>query len=232
MNRSHQWLMAAGASVLVLTNVVVLAGVALNRRQPPESVLALTEREFGPQWSWMWRDDENSGLGLRLLYRVETAQDSGSPSYDPFGPVAWLDEKRLAALGFRDTDYSRDLGRDVLLVMELDGPAHARVLRAAPDQETRQREEQKASRLFIVDAGLDQNTLRQRYPDRTRYAIVHGNIRPYQMRNRKVYGSVTAVRCETINVPLQFRGEIKKTFDIKVAFGSRLEPWILSAGAL
>jgi len=252
MNRSHRWLIAAGACVLALTNAVVLVGVASNRRQPPDSVLELTQRELGTQWSWMWRDDENSGLSLRLEYRFETARDSGL-SYGAFGPPAWLDRDKLASLGFdvmrppsadADTHYDRMLGRDVLLVLELDGPAYARALQAARDrlghrenehdaQEDLKREEQEASRLFIVDAGLDQTALRQRYPDRAHYAIVKGTIRPYVRRDRtsaKLYGSVTAVHCETINVPLQFRGTVAKPFVLDVAFGSRLEPWIISAG--
>jgi hypothetical protein len=161
------------------------------------------------------------------------------------------------------------LGRDVLLVLELDGPVHARALQAARDllalgehdiaanperkesaerlrnaQRAVQREEHAASRLFIVDAGLDQTALRQRYPDRTHYAIVNGNVRPYVMRDRtsaRLYGAVTAVRCESINVPLQFRetvphdrpagAENEHPFILEVAFGTRLEPWIVAGHA-
>jgi hypothetical protein len=218
---------------------------------------------------------------------ADTGEEEAFSRYGTFGPVPWLDRDKLAALGFdvatpltvadRDIHYNRMLGRDVLLVLELDGPVHARALQAARDllayrereiadnpehqgsaqrlqsaQEALQSEEREASRLFIVDAGLDQTTLRQRYPDRTHYAIVHGNIRPYVMRDGtsgKLYGDVTAVRCESINVPLQFRAavpldrttkpiamglaraETKHPFSMQVAFGSHLEPWIVSAHA-
>ena len=40
-------------------------------------------------------------------------------------------------------------------------------------------EQGEASRLFIVDAGLDLAALRQRYPERQRYAIVKGRVRPW-----------------------------------------------------
>ena len=294
MTRSHTWLIAAGALVLTLTNAVVLVGIASNRRQPPDSVLTLTERELGPQWSWMWREGENSGLSLRLQYRVESARNSRLAeigeaetfsSYGNFGPIAWLDRDKLAALGFdvstpptfpdRDTDYDRMLGRDVLLVLELDGPVHTRALQAARDllahrereiagnpelqgsaqrlqsaQQALQREEHEASRLFIVDAGLNQTALRQRYADRTHYAIVHGTVRPFVMRggaSARLYGTVTAVRCDNINIPLQFRTTVpvdrptsviamvtpraknKHPFAVQVAFGSHLEPWVVSA---
>jgi hypothetical protein len=128
MNRSHTRLIAAGALVLALTNAVVLVGVASKRRQPPDSVLTLTERELGPQWSWMWREGENSGSSLRLQYRVESgrnlrlAQIGEEETFSPyanFGPIAWLDREKLAALGFDvstpptfadgDTHYDRML---------------------------------------------------------------------------------------------------------------------------
>ena len=296
MNRSHVWLIAAGAFVLALTNAVVLMGVASNRRQPPDSLLTLTERELGQQWSWMWREGENSGSSLRLQYRVESVrtlrsaevdeEEAFSP-YGSFGPIAWLDRDKLATLGFdvsmpptftgRDAHYDRMLGRDVFLVLELDGPVRARALQAARNllahrereiadnperqgsaqglqsaQQAVRREEHEASRLFIVDAGLDQTPLRQRYADRTHYAIVHGHIRPFVMRDgasARLYGAVTAVRCESINVPLQFlatipldrtanlsamapaRAENEHPFTIEVAFGSHLEPWIVSVHA-
>lgn len=256
----------------------MLVGVALNRRQPPDSVLMLTERELRPQLSWMWREGENSGSSLQLQYRVESSRSSISAdhgeeerflSHGSFEPIAWLDRDKLAALGFdvtqpltsddADTHYHRMLGRDVLLVLELEGPVHARAIQAARDllahrehdiaanperkesaqslreaQQDVQREEQDASRLFVVDAGLDQTALRQRYPDRTHYAIVNGNIRPYVMRDRtsaRLYGTVTSVRCETINVPLQFRETVPHPFILEVAFGTRLEPWIVSGHA-
>jgi hypothetical protein len=294
MNRSHMWLMVAGALVLALTNAVVLVGIASNRQQPPDSVLILTEREFGPEWNWMWREGEDSGLSLRLQYRVESAwrpklAELGAQEtfgrYSNFGPIVWLDRDKLASLGFdvatpptlsvKDIHYDRMLGRDVLLVLELDGPVRARALQAARDllthrehelatdperKDAAQRlesaqialrsEEDEASRLFVVDAGLDQAMLRRRYADRTHYAIVHGNISPFVIRDgasAQVYGAVTALRCATINIPLQFRAAVpldpptnigvmakariekNHPFTINVAFGSRLEPWIVSA---
>lgn len=295
MRRSHSWLVAVGVLILALTNALVLVGVAFNRQQPPDSVLSLTERELESQWSWMWRDGENSALSLRLQYRVESARNLGSSqhgaedvfsSYGTYGPIAWLDEAKLAALGFdvalptssaTHRHSNRMLGRDVLLVLELDGPVRARALQASRDllarresesaanperegssqrlkaaQEALQREEHAASRLFIVDAGLNQTDLRERYPDRSHYAIVKGNVRPYLLpdgKSIKLHGAVTAVRCETINIPLQFRetvthdrpagvtvafptgAENKQRFILNVAFGRRLEPWIVSGHA-
>jgi hypothetical protein len=122
-------------------------------------------------------------------------------------------------------------------------------LRAA--QQALEAEENTLSRLFVVDAGLDQARLRQQYPDRSHYAIVHGTVRPEVAGAPalpKLYGTVTAVSCESIHVPLEFRTavssaaisrgdptsllrrlEAKPRLALQVAFGRRLEPWVVSA---
>jgi hypothetical protein len=303
---TQKWLLGAGALVLVLTNAVALVGVAYNRASPPDTVLTLSERELGPELSWMWREGENSGLDLHLQLRGEAPPNprlgnnelDTFSNFSAFGPLQWLDKDKLTALGFsvamapKETDseklYGRSLGRDVLLVLELDGPTRNRALQAAHERVTRleqasleqegvttskdgsgiQRrlqtareslasEEQDRSRLFIIDAGLDDASLRQKYPDRSHYAIVRGNIRPVFIgygASGKLYGTVTAVRCDSIHVPLQFRAAIpiepahagrvdavylprlpgsknKQPFTAQVAFGRRLEPWVASASA-
>ena len=295
MKAMRKRLLGAGILVLILTNAVALTGVAYNRISPPDSVLTLTERELYPQWSWMWREGENSGSSVRLQFRTEsvpnprleeTAGWDAFSAYGGFGSVRWLDKDKLAALGF-DVDtlsaaaksgrhYERLSEREVLLVLELDGPAYARVLQDArdrvthleqraaaepEDKQTAQRlrrarddlegQEHHASRLFVVDAGLDQATLRQRYPDGTQYAIVRGSVSPFaipdptipDLTSTTLYGRVTAVRCDSIQVPLQFQGAVHviggthvgpRTLPrsiIQVAFGRRLEPWIVSAHA-
>jgi len=109
-------------------------------------------------------------------------------------------------------------------------------------------EQNENSRLFVVDAGLDLGTLERTYPDRNRYAIVRGRIRPRVVgefsATAKLYGSVSQVSCDAINVPLQFRAVFPASstglrlpkyggprFHVTVAFGRRLEPWIVAANA-
>lgn len=291
MSTRRPWLAWAAASLLALTNALVLTGVAYNRRPPPESVLTLSERELGPQWSWMWSSEENSGLTLQLQYRAESVWYSkreqaveADAFADPFSGIAipWLDRAKLAALGFdvnvppgaadAATHYEHTRGRDVLLVIELDGPSRARALQRVKDLiAARERsqadssddrewhrldyarkalwsEEHERSRLFVVDAGLEEAALRQRYPESTRYAIVRGHIRPTVVAEggaAQIFGSVTALRCESINVPMRYRATLpvdrrdgfsaspdkKAPFTVKMAFGRRLEPWIESVVA-
>jgi hypothetical protein len=295
MRAAQKKLVWAGVLVLVLTNAVALTGVAYNRMNPPDSVLTLTERELGPEWSWMWWGEENSGLSVQLQLRTEFAPDpmikepqgwQGFATYAGFGRVRWLDRDKLAALGFdvnmapteegSEKHYGHMLGREVLLVLEFDGPTYDRALQDTRDRLARleqktagepdnkgvnlqlqnaredlQSEEHNRSRLFIVDAGLDEASLRQRYPDRSHYAIVRGNVRPDISGDRtaaKLYGRVTAVHCESIHVPLHFHAaapgrpsqvhspivphsESKQPLTVQVAFGRRFEPWIVSARA-
>ena len=153
----------------------------------------------------------------------------------------------------------RTLSRAVLLVLELDGEAYRRALERAREhfaaEEARigampeskekqnrlkntaaqlQREEQESSRLFVIDAGLDASALRKRYPDRARYAIVHGQIRPAgsdRAGERVARGQVSDVRIAGINVPHALRPLLANAagtqkFTASVVFGQRLEPWI------
>ena len=291
MNKTQKWLVVAGTLIWVATNAVALIGVASNRIGPPESTLALTEREFTAYGSWRSESKENNGLSLDIRFRTETARsvDPDQTGANPWthggldSPVRWLDQEKLVGLGFNadatangpesERYYNHMLERSVLLVLELDGPASQLALQEAHDrvaylereaqdgsqnnkvsqslkqaQVSLEREENE-SRLFIIDAGLDEKLLRQQYPDRTHYAIVRGNVRPtmvWTKKSSKLYGMVTAVHCQTIHVPLQFRpafatanlalsriptwqGPPKKPLTVQVAFGRRLEPWILAA---
>ena len=51
----------AAIALIVLTNVVVLAGVAYNRSGEPDATVTLTERELNLAGSWRLEDREDSG---------------------------------------------------------------------------------------------------------------------------------------------------------------------------
>jgi hypothetical protein len=187
---------------------------------------------------------------------------------------AWLDAAKMRALGFPEFGEKRnppqDFGtrarwqptRAVLIVLELDGPARQEALRRAeahvanveatsPNaadrtsaREMLERERANSSRLFAVDAGLDAATLRATYPDRTKYAIVHGRIDPRSYRKeQEARGAIQSMDVENVNVPLAWRGVfdgLRPTWDdhedtpathfqATLAFGHRFEPWLASA---
>lgn len=121
----------AGSLLIVLANGAAWFGVWSNRSGEPESQLTLTERElmlpFGGH-----RREENSGLALRLVWRVADRERSEYYSGSG-GTPEWLDAARMAELGFdaRADDaneparrnYLRQQAREALLVLELGGPA-------------------------------------------------------------------------------------------------------------
>jgi len=246
-SRAHT--LIAGAALIVLTNAVALVGVAYNRSGDSDSVLALTQRELQMPYKW-WRDRENSGIALRLLWRVhkeEIGDEIDVGSWYAGGTPGWLTKAKLGELGFdvsqpEDSDrgrrhYERQLPREVLLVLELDGPAYAEararakrhadredaLFAANPDKkeferrskEARDRldrEEHQYSRLFAVDAGLDAGALRSKYPDRAHYAIARGQVRPLVAgsgRSLKLSGYVSELSIDEISVPLEFRNVLE-----------------------
>lgn len=250
--------LAAGLLLIVGTNAVVLGGVAYNRGGEPEAALPLTERELQIPGSWGLRT-ENSGLDLRLQWRLPPARadvsDYGHGGYG--GGASWLDGAKLAELGFDMTvapdqrgaerHYTKQLAREVLIVLELDGPAHQAAIERARERASRDKatkadtellaaEIERHSRLFAVDAGIGRGALRAKYPDRARYAIVPGKVRLGYWgadAERTPRGYVSELSVPALNVPLEMRGAVTRggRYTATVAFGGRLEPWLVAVGA-
>lgn len=164
--------------------------------------------------------------------------------------------------------YEKLLSKEVLLVLELDGVAYRVALERAQQHLQKEeallkdnagkkefeervksakrqlyQEERIGSRLFVVDAGLDVDALRAKFPERTRYAIVRGQVRPHLVQKDMKYrlaGYVSDLSLRQINVPLTYRPvfepilqnpnrhqpEPTLRYTVSVAFGQRLEPWI------
>jgi hypothetical protein len=243
---SRKHTLVSGLALIAVTNAIALGGVAYNRGGEQDSVLKLTHRE-------LWQphefgiDREAGGLTLNLRWRVLDKDAKGfAYAADHYGTPAWLDRDKLAALGFdvsepsrvRDLDRVRErqLPRDALVVLELDGPAYRTAVERARERakeaaareaarrgkkpppteitaaELLKREETVNSRLFAVDAGLDARQLRAKYPDRARHAIVRGSIRASVNRNRagdaQWSGHIDGLHNGQINVPTEFRKAI------------------------
>jgi len=273
----------AGAALILAANAVALVGVVYNRSGEEDSLLKLTQRELQLPYGW-GLEGESSGIALTLHWRSPFEQFAGAPTLE-IGylgvALAWLDKGKLAALGFdvsrsEDTDrgrmhYGKQLAREALLVLELDGPAFRQALELIRQHAAREealhaanpggkeferraenakkwlaQEEKRDSRLFLVDAGLDATALRAKYPDRARYAIVRGQVRPSvsEFNNKKfrLSGDVT-LNVDRINVPHAFRPvfepllqgarrgrpDAEPPFEVAVAFGQRFEPWITAS---
>ena len=104
-------------------------------------------------------------------------------------------------------------------------------------------EQQKDSRLFVIDAGLDRETLRKTYAQKNRYLFMKASIRPEwrTLKEEHIWsGKITGLFIESINVPLAYRNALPAIekgldrnresegprFKIRVAFGKRTEPWV------
>ena len=229
--------LALGLALIVVTNTVALIGVAYNR-SGVESTLHLTQRDL-PQ-SNPWRSaHENSGIALSLQWRVleEEAADShffGTLYPGSGGAPPWLDKAKLETLGFAASQLETigkrgdrpraQLAKEVLLVLELDGPTYQTALErvrryvesqvakggkeAAEAKKLVAAEQGVNSRLFAVDAGLDLAALRAKYPDLAHYAIVRGQVRPQlgsEKRAPKLLGYISEISIREINAPFEFR---------------------------
>ena len=166
--------------------------------------------------------------------------------------------------------HRRDPSKAVFFALEYDGPAYQEALeqrrkrveylteltaRNAEDSSFEERlkvvrkaladEEGSASRLFIVDASLDQDALRTRYPDRTRYAILRGRLSTYvsgEVGKQRIAVGPPELDIEQIRVPHSYRtlaeplrdrtrythNEGPPRFSATLHVGRRLEPWIVS----
>jgi len=277
---SPRGLFALGFVILVATNIVVLSGVASNRAGAPEALITLTERELQLPYRVY---EENSGLALRIKWRVLTKKEDGSKFVGWRSP-AWLNAEKLKELGFTtDTSASSEdikdhhklsIPKEVFIVLENNGDAYREAVKVAEEALEREeglfklkrsdkklrdsfkraekqleRERLAESRLFAIDAGLDARQLREKYGDRTRFIISKGLVTSrYGYDNRKeVFGDIMQLSISSISVPLKYRkmfesilGRDKSTqdkfgpprYEVELAYGSRLEPWIVSVHLL
>ncbi len=269
--------LAIGTALIVLTNAVALGGVWWNRSATPESALTLSERELRLPWRSL-RFTEDSGLAFNLNWRVaerEAGESGGGLTFNGGAPE-WLAAAQMTALGFATGDldsdagrrrYTRQLPREAILVLELDGPARQYALdraranagrhaaaaavnagskqfadRAKRAADELAREEHSNSRLFVVDAGLDARLLRQKYPDRSRFLLLRGTVRP-TLRDRgqttQATGYISRLSISRIHVPHALRGPLESAravgepgggdrFSADILVGQRLEPWIVN----
>ena len=93
-SRTHT--LIAGLALIALTNAIALGGVAWNRSGEPESMLKLTQREL----QGFAIDREGGGLQLSVSWRVLSADANATFYWNFHGTPEWLDEAKLASLGF------------------------------------------------------------------------------------------------------------------------------------
>lgn len=184
----------AGGAVVLITNIVILAGVVYNRSGATPTAITLTEREMTIASS----GEENTGRALRVQWQQPHIRGLEQRE----GPE-WFDQAKLEAVGYdchvSPTDpnaeqfYQKALPRKAYMVLEYDGAAWVtwlkewehdldwtadRVRRGKRSEESLNKEKelservkQTASRLVAVDIGWDPAQLRRQYPDPAQFII-------------------------------------------------------------
>jgi len=258
-------LFASAFALLIVSNAVMLFGVYLNRSSETTSEVTLTQREL--QLSSPMRKENNS-LSLKLVYR--TANRSSRSRPDNFLNDVKLKELGFDTDKYL---YSKEgtaaTTKEVFIVLENDGESYKESLRSAEEELMRKealynankddkvkqiayenaksdlaREQMSQSRLFAIDAGLDYETLRQKYPDKTDYLILKGVVRAVKEHKEKsLYGYIQHLNVQAIHLPYEFKHLLKDIkpinnhrnmqntppkYKIEVKYGSRYEPFITS----
>lgn len=137
---SSRGLFAFGFVLLVVTNIVVLFGVASNRSGNHDAQIILTERELQLPYQTYQIHKENSGLSLRLDWRALGRDEDNSNYMDRRSP-AWFNAEKLEELGFKinnnlsskgnENFYRQSIPKEVFVVLENDGePYRVAVKRA------------------------------------------------------------------------------------------------------
>ncbi len=205
-------------ALVLVANGLTLLTAWRNRTEPVQEIV-LSEREFFIEQE----SRQRSSVFLRL---------ATSTSDRP-----WLTEAKLVALGFspiRSEEDAHQLPRRGFVALELEGPEFHRL----EEQRHRSGHSFRFSRLVSVDFSLHQGELEQRYPNRGRYLIVRGVLRPSYTRNRQPPAEPASVNIEVekIFVPKQFRAEIPQNstnanYRVWLRLGRNYEPWIVRAQA-
>lgn len=235
-------LVLAAAGVVLLSNAWALFSSRWNRREGAGGTLELTERELQLQ--------PMAGESTVTLLEIEWDALADDPRHR--GPPRWLDEKKLAELGFDCTVpvadpaarryYGSLPAAAVFLVLEYEGEAWRE---AAAQRRT-------GTRLFIVDAGRDAKRLRDRYPAGRSHLLTRGAIRPLlqdwdeaadaPLPAPRLRGWIQALVPNQIFVPRPHRSQLEglkpvsrrdqeqekwaPRFAVTVAWGANYEPWV------
>jgi hypothetical protein len=165
--------------------------------------------------------------------------------------------------------YRRVISREVFLVLEYDGETYQKVLQQRRDKVAKEEELQRQnpdkkeferrvknarralefeatgnSRLFVIDAGLDADALRNLYRDSGKFLIARGQVSMYYSGNYKLsphlFGVISRLSVQQISVPLAYASLLKQIlgkhaskipgkpprYAVSLKYGQRYEPWV------
>ena len=216
------------AAVVMVSNGLVLFGVARNRAGGPVETIQLTQRELPKGFA----EKEDTGVSLRFNWNMGFYGTDNS---------AWLDEAKLRSIGFDTAAALRDkkhqpLPRPAFVVLEYDGPAwehfqQTTALRTPGIDLSMQ------SRLVPIDASKSAEPLLQKYSDRRKYLVVRCVVRAYvnafdpaarKAVPDRVEGSISEILPQNIHVPPSLSSAFSaSSYSVTLAYGHRFEPWVI-----
>ena len=182
-NKFYNYAFLAVALAIITVNAVVLGKIAYNKGTELSS-LTLTERELALPYN---RSKENSGMNLRIVYRVQSEDIEIHPGITFNETPLWLDTNKMLELGFTEEDlepgkedeYKMPVTKERVIALEYNGSSYQKELErvktwhaeksaegeiAQKDLDKRLNiEQQQASRLIVIDAATDVNELLEKY---------------------------------------------------------------------
>ncbi|OUS39969.1 hypothetical protein A9R00_08450 [Oleispira antarctica] len=264
-------LLILALSLVLLVNSFILIGVWYNRSGEAESTVLLTEREMRMPYSW-----SNDQTFLRISWRNASSEWFDQQKLESLGfdfseaeyNTHFIETKAILVLEYDGDAYQQavkiaqsrververkltqlNAGKEIQaelndeLQTELQEDLQADLKDA---QDNLKHEKLSASRLFIVDAGLDEEKLRTQYPDNQRYILTYGIVdvrasMPYDENETLVFtGRIDQLSVKRLHIESEMFAKINKLksntqysrntmpprFSVEVHFGQRLEPWI------
>jgi hypothetical protein len=235
-----------GLALVIVVNVIVLAGVNYNRSGTPTTHITLTERELPIDWSY--GTEENTGLSLRINW------NQYNNTYKNI-----LTQQKLESLGFsvpetrkiKDPDsVKQPLARKAYAVLEYDGDAWSQLLSKRQEelskalenaktdeqrknlQDNYDRFERTSSRLMLVDVGQNPTALRTQYPDTGKYLITRVRVTAHAyFRGNKnnpfqydIQGFVSEILPSTLYVPREYFSLIQRRNHRRTNYYNRYNP--------
>jgi uncharacterized protein DUF4824 len=234
----------AAAALVVVANAIALLGVAPNRASTLQTI-ELTQREL----ILGYQSEENSGIDLQLVVNNQSTLD-------------WFDAAKLQELGFPASVASVTNYRDwpalsAYVAFEYDGPAwqavaakereFQRQFQARPIESNIESNIDGQSHLVPVDASGSFETLLAKYGSTGTHLILRATVLPLIGRKAGIDvmgGRIVELINPQIHVPLPAALDLEKLkppylpssqrarYTVRLAYGTRFEPWVVSVTAL
>ena len=223
--------------LVVVVNLLILYRVYDNRTSTPDSVVTLTQRELSLPYSKFYEDGGYEHNKIRFFH-INWRIYSTNGYY--FNSPTCLDSDKLKELGFDIDRYMKNdqisIPRDAYVVLEVNSSLYKKEIGIIGNH-------YQSSRLYVIDAGIDRYELRDKFPQRDKYIILKGVINTqYTYTEKKkdgIKGYIESLSVTNIHIEQKYHKilldlfENKKSeqiveYKVKVAFGSRLEPYIIS----